>query len=180
MSLIVPFGYLYIVPDKLNMTLLMIVISSVFLIIDLTRNKNNFIRNIFNRYFAFMLREHEKGGRLTGATWVVLASIPMIYFFPKEIAVLSLVFMSMGDIAAGLVGRSFGRTSIGKKTIEGSIGCLTICVLVAYMMDIVPFTIGMVGAIFATVFELLPINIDDNLLIPVGSGTAMAIASTFI
>jgi dolichol kinase len=32
----------------------------------------------------------------------------------------------------------------------------------------------------ATVFEALPLDIDDNILIPVGAGTTMAIVSSFI
>ena len=179
-NLIIPFGYLYIVPDKFDMMLLMTIIASFFLYIDLSRNKIKFIGKIFDRSFAFMLRDHEKKGRLTGATWVVMVAIPVIYIFPKEIAVLSMIFMSVGDIAAGLIGRSFGKTRIGKKSLEGSVGCLIVCAIAGILMNVVPIPVALIGAVFATIFEVLPIDIDDNVLIPLGSGTAMAMASTFI
>jgi dolichol kinase len=38
----------------------------------------------------------------------------------------------------------------------------------------------MSGAVMATIFEALPINIDDNVLIPIGAGTTMAVVSSFI
>lgn len=88
--------------------------------------------------------------------------------------------MSVGDIAAALIGQTFGRTKIGNKTIEGSLGCLVVCALTAYGMNILPLSVSLFGAFMATIFEALPIEIDDNILIPLGSGTAMLIMSTLI
>ena len=56
-----------------------------------------------------MLRIHEIDGKFTGATWVFIGSTLTISIFPKEIAVISLVYMSLGDATAGLVGEKFGK-----------------------------------------------------------------------
>jgi dolichol kinase len=44
----------------------------------------------------------------------------------------------------------------------------------------VPLLVSMSGAVMAAIFEALPINIDDNILIPIGAGTTMVVVSSFI
>lgn len=179
-NLIIPLGYVYIIPDKQHMTMTMIVIAGLFVIVDLARMRVAIVKKIFHKLFNFMMRDHEISGRLTGATWVVIISVPIIYFLPMEIAVLSMVYMSVGDITAAIIGQSFGKTKIGNKSLEGSIGCFTACVAAAVIIDFVPIIVSISGAFMATVSEALSIDIDDNVLIPIGAGTTMAIVSSFI
>ncbi len=162
------------------MAAIMLVFAIVFIIIDFARMRSVLVKKIFNQFFDTMMRKHEISGRFTGATWVLIIAVPIIYFLPKEIAILSLVFMSVGDIAAAIIGLSFGKTKMGKKSLEGSIGCLTVCISAALLLNLVPLIVSISGAVMATVFEALPIDIDDNILIPVGAGTTMAIVSSFI
>ena len=162
------------------MTIIMIFIAVIFVTIDLARMRFELLKNIFAKLFHFIMREHEISGRLTGATWVVLIAVPIIFFFPKEIAILSLVYMSVGDTAAAIVGQSFGRTKIGKKSLEGAIGCFIVCIAAALLINIIPFKVALSGAVMATVFEILPVKIDDNVLIPIGAGTTMYIVSSFL
>lgn len=162
------------------MTITMIFIAVIFVTIDFARMRFELLKNIFAKLFHFIMREHEISGRLTGATWVVLIAVPIIFFFPKEIAILSLVYMSVGDTAAAIVGQSFGRTKIGKKSLEGAIGCFIVCVAAALLIHIIPFKVALSGAVMATVFEILPVEIDDNVLIPIGAGTTMYIVSSFL
>ena len=162
------------------MTITMIFFAVIFVTIDFARMRFELLKNIFAKLFHFIMREHEISGRLTGATWVVLIAVPIIFFFPKEIAILSLVYMSVGDTAAAIVGQSFGKTKIGKKSLEGAIGCFIVCVAAALLIHIIPFKAALCGAVMATVFEILPVEIDDNVLIPIGAGTTMYIVSSFL
>jgi glycerol-3-phosphate acyltransferase PlsY len=70
----------------------------------------------------------------------------------------------------------FGRTQIFDKTLEGSLACLAVCVvvgiLVGFYMEL-PVKAAIAGAVTATVFELLPIPLDDNFRIPLSAGFAM-------
>ena len=50
-----------------------------------------------------MLRVHELKGHLTGATWVMIGSLITIALFSKPVAVIALIFMSLGDTAAGII-----------------------------------------------------------------------------
>jgi len=171
---------MFIVTDRMDMTIFMIILSTIFLLIDYSRMRIQVLKNIFDKLFNLMMRKHELDGKLTGATWLMIVSVPMIYFFPKEIAILSLVFMSVGDSAASIIGQAFGKRMIGSKSFEGALGCLAACVTAVLVLDLMPISIGLSGAIMATVFEALPIDIDDNVLIPVGSGTTMVLVSSFI
>lgn len=179
LNMIIPLGYLLIIPDQNTMTLVLIFIMLIFIAIDIGRNRNLFIKTLFEKYFNSMLRDHEKNGRLTGASWVMIVSVPMIYFFPKEVAVLSLIFMSIGDVAAALVGQSFGKIKIRQKTLEGSIGCFVACAITGIILDLLPLKVMITGALAASLFEALPVKIDDNILIPLGAGTSMLIMSSF-
>jgi len=179
-NLVIPICYFYFITDKNQMAAFVLVFAIIFIIIDFARMRLELVKKIFNKLFNSMMRKHEISGRFTGAPWVLIIAVPVIYFLPKEIAILSLVYMSVGDIAAAIVGLSFGKTKMGEKSLEGSIGCLTVCISAALLLNLVPLTISMSGAVMATVFEALPLDIDDNILIPVGAGTTMAIVSSFI
>ena len=128
-----------------------------------------------------MLRIHEIDGKFTGATWVFIGSTLTISIFPKEIAVISLVYMSLGDATAGLVGKNFGKTKFYNKTIEGSIAGLIVCLLSGYFVHLtLPLVVVFSGAFAAMFIELMPISIDDNLSIPLFGGTIMVIVSTVV
>ncbi|MEC8703513.1 MAG: hypothetical protein VXX38_03115 [Candidatus Neomarinimicrobiota bacterium] len=127
-----------------------------------------------------MLRNHEIKGKFTGATWVMIASLLTISLFPKNIAILSLIFMSLGDTFAALVGRKFGKVAFFNKTFEGFLGGLLPCVIIAFYFKSLPFYVSLIGAFSAMLIEVVPIPIDDNLSIPVFSASAMTISSGII
>ena len=128
-----------------------------------------------------MLRVNEIDGKYTGATWVFIGSTLTIAIFPKEIAVISLVYMSLGDTIAGLVGRKFGKVKFYNKTIEGTLAGLIVCLLSGYLIQLtLPLLVVFSGAFAAMFIELLPLPIDDNLSVPLFAGTIMVIASTVV
>jgi len=154
-------------------------VSVVFVIIDFGRTRNGWLSEIFGKLFNGMLRSHELEGKLTGASYVLIGSFISIAIFPKEIAVLALLFTAIGDTAAALYGRKFGKLRIWNKTLEGSIAGLISCVIIALFFPQIPNIIKFSGAFAAMFIELLPINIDDNLRIPLFSGFVMYILSIF-
>ena len=177
-SLIIPFGYLYLITDKYVMVQILIVLNIIFLFFDITRHRIVWIQSIFKYFFNDMLRGHEQRGHLTGATWVIIGSLISILIFTKHVAVIALIFMSLGDTAAGLIGQKFGKHKVGNKTWEGFLAGLIICFIVAINFPFLPLKISLVGAIVAMIMELLPIPLDDNFKIPLGSGAIMMMLST--
>ena len=177
-SLIIPFGYLYVINDKYLMVQILIILCIIFLFVDIARHRIVWIQSIFKYFFNDMLRGHEQKGHLTGATWVLIGSLISILIFTKYVAVIALIFMSLGDTAAGLIGQKFGKHKVGTKTWEGFLAGLIICIIVAINFPFLPLKISLVGALVAMIMELLPIPLDDNFKIPLGSGAIMMMLST--
>ena len=128
LNLVIPLSYWHIFPNKSNFLKILFWLTCLFLFIDVIRSKSPFIKTFFIKIFGKMLRNHEIKGKFTGATWVMIASLLTISLFPKNIAILSLIFMSLGDTFAALLGRKFGKVAFFNKTFEGFLGGLLPCI----------------------------------------------------
>ena len=180
-NLVIPFTYLFILESRFQVLCILVPLTLFAIVIEYLRVRSVIIKKIFNNFLKSMLRIHEIDGKFTGATWVFIGSTLTISIFPKEIAVISLVYMSLGDATAGLVGEKFGKTKFYNKTIEGSIAGLIVCLLSGYFVHLtLPLVVVFSGAFAAMFIELMPISIDDNLSIPLFGGTIMVIVSTVV
>jgi len=173
-SLAIPIGY-YLTPDSWMRIWERALLASVILslAIEVFRLNHPRTRHVFRHFFGELLRNHEEAS-LLGSTYLLIACLLTIHLFPKPVAVLALMFLILGDTMAAIVGKSIGRIRlIGGKTLEGSIACFLVCFGLTLLMPGVPPLVGLVGALTATVFELLPIPLDDNFRIPLSAGFAM-------
>ena len=170
---LIPLVYLFLKIPRFWMAVLLGIVSFGIVIIDLGRTRYSWISKIFGKLFNRMLRSHELDGKLTGATYVFIGAFISVAIFPKEIAVLALLFTAIGDTAAALYGRKFGKIRIWNKTLEGSIVGLITCFIIVLFFPQIPNIVKFSGAFAAMFIELLPIKIDDNLRIPIFSGFAM-------
>ena len=95
-----------------------------------------------------------------------------ILLFAKVLAIVCILFMIFGDMAAALVGKMWGKTKLlAGKSLEGSAACFIVCAAIA-LVKLDP-TIAIIGAFVATIVELIPFPIDDNLTVPLISGAVM-------
>ena len=180
-NLVIPFTYLFFLESRFQALRILVPLTLFAIVLEYLRVRSAVIKKIFNNFLKSMLRIHEMDGKYTGATWVFISSTLTIAIFPKEIAIISLVYMSLGDTIAGLVGRKFGKMKFYNKTIEGSLAGLIVCLLSGYLVQLtLPLVIVFSGAFAAMFIELLPIPIDDNLSVPLFAGTIMVIASTVV
>ena len=174
-SLVIPALYWYTVPSQKTASIIIIFFTFLFILFDYLRFKSKAIKLFFSLFFDKMLKEHELNGKLTGASWVMISSSMVILLFSKEVAVISLVFLSIGDTAAGLFGRNYGKIRIGNKTLEGFIAGFFSCLIICLFYRPLQFSITASGAFFGMLFETLPLPFDDNLKIPIASAIAMSI-----
>jgi len=173
-GIIVPIGY-YFAPDRIGRRVLL-VMTILALGIEVVRLNNPKARTLFYYIFGKMVREHERFN-LLGSTYVLLTCLLCAWAFWRPIAIVSMAFLVVGDGLAAIVGRSIGRHRVFGKTIEGSLACFLACVLVAWAYPGDPFTWRMIlgGALAATIFELVPIPLDDNLRISLSAGFTMTL-----
>jgi dolichol kinase len=129
------------------------------------------------------MRPSEHDG-ITGTPAYVGGVFLAFLLFPREIAVASLIPLVLGDRAAVLAGKGFGKIRIGDKTLEGSIACFAVS-LAGYLILAKlfgPFPVAslpvLLGAsLIGTLAEALPRPFDDNLTIPLAVGAFLKIVS---
>jgi len=177
-NLAIPFGYLYVFPEKWVFVKLLSILMVLFIIFDILRHKVAWVKSLFTLFIDSMLRSHEQEGKLTGATWVMIGAVISIILFSKPVAIIALIFMSLGDTAAGLIGQRYGKHKIWNKSWEGFFGGLFVCIIIGMNYSLLPLTISLSGAVAAMVMEILPIPLDDNFKIPLGAGAIMMMLST--
>jgi len=180
-SLIIPFGYKYIMHFNRRMAFTILLGALVLaLIIEFYRFWQPSFRKVFLRLFGLILRRHEKKD-FTGATYLLFSSMLCIAFFPAQIAFCAIAFLAIGDTFAAMVGINFGkRKFLGmSKSLEGSLACfVSTLVFGVFFLDHPLIAVG--GAFAATLAELLPIPVDDNVKIPLISGFSMVALSIVI
>lgn len=177
-NLAIPFSYLYIFPEKWVFVKLLSILMVLFIIFDILRHKVAWVKSLFTLFIDSMLRSHEQEGKLTGATWVMIGAVISIILFSKPVAIIALIFMSIGDTAAGLIGQRYGKHKIWNKSWEGFFGGLFVCIIIGMNYSLLPMTISLSGAVAAMVMEIMPIPLDDNFKIPLGAGAIMMMLST--
>ncbi len=106
--------------------------------------------------------------------WGCLASL--LLFGPVDIRIVStaIVVVALGDSASTLIGLRYGKHKINyneKKSWEGALAGFLLAFAGAALQVDVP--IAFVGALAGMLVESLPLRLDDNLTVPLGSSTAI-------
>lgn len=172
--------------------LLALLAAAVFTVVELLRFRCGPVQALFYRISGAALRPEEEK-KLTGATYIVYSTLLCSIVFVNQpfISFMALCAFIWGDAAAALVGQSIGRTKIGKKSLEGSLACFVLCLvlfsvvfpLVPHLLDAwrgrTPLLLTLAGSLCITVMELFQIRIsrniriNDNLSVPVLTGIVL-------
>ena len=144
--------------------------------LDLARFRTPYLNRLFVRWLAPVLKNDE-AFKITGATYLLVATFGCFLVFDQTIAVMALLFLALGDPVAGLVG---GRTP-GPRVFGKSPGGTAAFILVSLAVVAALTASGVIhyhwalvaGAVIAALVELAPIPVDDNLTIPLFSGLFM-------
>lgn len=160
----------------LAIMILSIGLALISLGLDLSRIKLPLLNQLFLKFLSPFLKKTEDR-RITGATFMLIATVAVFLVFEQTIAVVALLFLAIGDPVAALVGtrtpgpRIFGKSPGGTLAFVG-VSLLVVLVLVS--SGFIQYHWGfLVGAVIAAAVELAPIPLDDNLTIPLLTGTAM-------
>lgn len=156
------------------------------------------VQKLVYKFGGHMLRPNEDKS-VTGSTWIFASSLicSLLFVNHLHIAAIVICMFILGDAVAALVGISIGRIKIGKKSLEGSLACFVLCMIlllwafpsVPLLLDqwhgIIPIRLSIASALCITVCELFPIKIgsfivNDNLVVPVITGLLMVGLYPFI
>jgi len=150
--------------------------------IDFARRRPGRLNAWIRRLVGPLLRDTEDA-HLLGATTFAISTAVAFAVFPPTLALVAIGFLVVGDAAAALGGRALGRTRLRPgKTLEGSLACLLGCLAVAaaargFDLPEARVPILVLGAVVATIAELVASGDTDNLAMPLISGVFMVLAA---
>ncbi len=156
---------------------LLIVSAGCFLlsfVLDLLRLRDHEFNSWFMGLFSEFIRRTETN-KFNGSTFLCVAFYLVIFFFNRNVAISAMFFLSLGDAAAELGGKNFGRLKIFGKSFEGTLAFFLVAFLIAYLL-FENWQIALVGALAGALVELLSFELDDNLTVPIGSAIALSLA----
>ncbi len=167
--------------------------------VELARFRVPAIQRLFYAVAGPAMRSDENR-RLTGATYIYASSFlcAVVFAHRPDIACMALSAFVLGDAAAAIVGQSFGRIKIGKKSLEGTLACFATCMVLFYGVfpflpglmtpwgGAMPVLVALVASVTTAVLELFPVRItrrltvNDNLVVPLAAGVAMILLDRFV
>jgi dolichol kinase len=178
-SISIPVFYFY-TPSSVALAVL-VPVTLLFAGIDAARYYHPPLAAWINKTFGRLMRVRETSGekkRFTGATCVLIAATLAVLIFPKIIAVTSFMILIISDLTAALIGKRFGRHPFLGKSLEGSAAFFGSALVVVAVLPKVEYAageyaVGAAAALAGTVVEALPVDIDDNLSIPLAVGAVL-------
>ncbi|KAB2909846.1 MAG: SEC59/DGK1/VTE5 family protein [Ignavibacteriales bacterium] len=185
-SLSIPIIY-YFIPKSTGLILLGFVLLGS-LIVDILRFRSEaFARFVYKVLPVFRKHElDEKKKQFSGSTWLLAAAMLTIIVFPKVIAIISIAFLILGDTAAALIGRKWGRTPFLKKSLQGTVAFFFMTVIIAFVtprvtdswkeIALIIFS-GLVAAIAENVARGV---LDDNVAIPLSTGLVLLLGYSIL
>ncbi|BFZ63246.1 Diacylglycerol kinase [Saitoella coloradoensis] len=91
---------------------------------DWLRFHNQKFNNFYISVLGFLMRESERMG-WNGVIWYLVGAWTVMHFFPKDIAIVSLLLLSWCDTAASGFGRAWGRYGPSLRPGKSLIGTLS-------------------------------------------------------
>ena len=165
-----------------ELTLIVLLLTTfIFIAFDYLRiKKNKFIIEWHNRFFNDITREKESKS-FTGASYVFLSCLTVIFFFELKIACTSLFIMSISDSFSAIIGKKYGSVKIYKeKTFEGSLAFFFSSLIIILLVPGLNLFHAMIAILFTTFVELYSVDVvDDNLSIPISFSISMLILGAF-
>jgi dolichol kinase len=167
-------GFFYWFNNKELTLSILVILFTITLTVDLLR----YFSPSFNKFFLSMLRpilrEHEADSKkivFTGSTCLLFSCIVCIYFFPKEIAIMAILILTICDTTAALIGKNFGKITYHNKTVEGTItffitGAIIILLTPKITNTVPEYFIAFFALLLASLSEFLLSKIDDNISVP--------------
>jgi len=171
-SAVFPISYYYSLSRE-QMLWLLGGLSALFLIGELLRMNVGSFKRFFRLIFSAVVRDSEDH-TITGATTVFIAGFLTVLIFERPVAIFAMLILSLADATAALIGRKWGNHSLFEKTVEGTMTFLIVALALAFLLPDLPRAGAVAAAGIATVAEVLPSPIDDNLIVPLSAATTIS------
>jgi len=142
------------------------VLLALLALVDWIRLRSGPLNVFFFRVFRSLASPREAVG-LASSTWYVAGVGLALVLFGRPAALAGVLVLALADPAASVVGRLWGRASLGTGTVEGTLVFAVVAFVAAAAF--VPLPAAAAAACAASLVEPLPWSLDDNLTIPVAA-----------
>lgn len=128
-----------------------------------------------SHFINFSLLRAEEELKESSALPFIMGLLLTILSFPKPVALASIMILALGDPLSAIVGIKYGTHRLASgKSLEGSGAFFVACFFaVMLIFDQGPFgarlALAFWHAALMTLFEQVPLRLDDNLTIPITS-----------
>jgi len=150
-------------------------LGMVFMI-EIIRHLNPRVNEWACHRFKLIMREHEKT-RISSASFYILSILIVYFVFPIEVAILTLLFIAVGDPLAGIVGVTWGKRKITEHASwAGSMTCFVFSAVLSgvyagflfdhHLMGLSLIIFSLIGGMIAAFAEAAFKKLDDNLVMP--------------
>ncbi len=153
-------------------------VTLVLVAFDIFRLMHKKTNEVLKTKVKALLRKNEIK-TFSSFTIFFVALFITLFVFPKEIAFIASSFLIYGDIFGKLFGLAFGKHKILNKTLEGTLayfGSVLIMGYILYTSLEISLIVLIIGGISAPLVEMFSMNVNDNLTVPLITGTIMTIA----
>ena len=144
------------------------------------------ITPLYGAIFGKMLRDEPRHGQwiVSGSPYVLAAAFLVSLLFGRVPAAAAMTVMLIGDTAAALIGRRFGRhRAPNNKSVEGVVAFLIASWIFA-VCGAAPalYVVGFLAVLPAAAAELFEkqLRLDDNFSIPLIVGLCLELAARFL
>ena len=177
LSIFILFVY-FIVADIFSKQIALIILVLILIIaleLEYIRMELGFKIPILKSFWKYVRREKEKQ-RLGGDIFFLIGSILVLAVFDLRVAIAAILMTTLGDLAAALIGKKFGKNFIMKeRSLEGILAEFLVDIAIGFVLFSnsalpMPWIVILVMAITATFVETLMYKMDDNLVIPIFAG----------
>ena len=161
-----------------TMVVLLSVLAGTAVALEAARFRFAPLNRVLMRLLKPLLKSDE-GQTVTGATYMILASLACFLLFDKGIAVSALFFLSLGDPAAALIGKRATGFRLWGKSPWGTLAMFCVAAATSLVLWSTgvwsPLWVLLVGGVAAAATETVPLGIDDNTTVPLISGGVMTL-----
>jgi dolichol kinase len=162
-------GFILLFDRDLTFSILILALFVGFILSDAV--SRGYTIPVISAILANLERRDAAPGK--GALFFALGALFCLAFFPKEVAFLGLVVLSLLDSVTTIAGVRFGRTRIyNHKTIEGTVAGIAVTAGVLFLL--IPPAAAFMTAAAAGIAELAS-PVDDNLVVPVAACLALTV-----
>lgn len=157
-------------------------------VVDITRARFPKANHLVIKIMGPLMRRSEKEG-LSGLPFYALGVSLSLFFYSRDIAILSVMFLVFSDPLSSFFGVLYGKDKImPNKSLQGAVAGFFTCYLITLFYTMNHVTLGTHILVFAVLAGLIgamselvsAFNIDDNLTIPVLSGLGMTVLNYFV